>query len=101
MVDDFEARYGRRGGHTYMAIGHDLGRTLARGLSMMAPSTPDGLRAGLEKVRLLPAAAGGPGTVISFAKNQRRGYNGNYLLRRTVRDGVNMVVGGLLDCAHP
>jgi len=101
MVDDFEARYGRRGGHTYMAIGYDIGRTLARGLSMMAPSTPDGLRAGLEKVRLLPAAAGGPGTLISFAKNQRRGYNGNYLLRRTVRDGVNMVVGGLLDCALP
>jgi ABC-type branched-subunit amino acid transport system substrate-binding protein len=101
MVDDFEARYGRRGGHTYMAIGYDMGRTLARGLSMMAPSTPDGLRAGLEKVRLLPAAAGGPGTVISFAKNQRRGYNGNYLLRRTVRDGVNLVVGGLLDCAVP
>lgn len=97
MVDDFEARFGRRGGHTYMAIGYDIGRTLARGLSMMAPSTPDGLRAGLEKVRLLPAAAGGAGTVISFAKNQRRGYNGNYLVRRTVEKGVNKVVGGLIE----
>ncbi|SCW94242.1 ABC-type branched-chain amino acid transport system, substrate-binding protein [Sphingobium faniae] len=97
MVDDFETRYGRRGGHTYMAIGYDIGRTLARGLSMMAPSTPDGLRAGLEKVRLLPAAAGAPGTVISFAKNQRRGYNGDYLVRRTVKDGVNQVIGGMLD----
>jgi branched-chain amino acid transport system substrate-binding protein len=95
LVDDFEARYGRRGGHTYMAIGYDIGRTLARGLSMMAPSTPDGLRAGLEKVRLLPAAAGAPGTVISFAKNQRRGYNGDYLVRRTVRNGINKVIGGM------
>jgi len=93
MVDDFELRYGRRGGHTYMAIGYDIGRALARGLSMMAPSTPDGLRAGLEKVRLLPAAAGAPGTVISFAKNQRRGYNGDYLVRRTVENGVNKVIG--------
>lgn len=97
MVEDFAARYGRRGGHTYMAIGYDIGRALARGLSMMAPSTPDGLRAGLEKVRLLPAAAGRAGTVISFAKNQRRGYNGDYLVRRTVENGVNKVIGGLLD----
>lgn len=95
MVDDFEARYGRRSGHTYMAIGYDIGRSLARGLSMMAPSTPDGLRAGLEKVRLLPAAAGAPGTVISFAKNQRRGYNGDYLVRRTVEKGINKVIGGM------
>jgi branched-chain amino acid transport system substrate-binding protein len=95
MVDDFEQRYHRRGGHTYMAIGYDIGRTLARGLSMMAPSTPDGLRVGLEKVRLLPAAAGAPGTVISFAKNQRRGYNGDYLVRRTVENGVNKVIGGM------
>ena len=80
-----------------MAIGYDIGRTLARGLAMMAPSTPDGLRAGLEKVRLLPSAAGRAGTVISFARNQRRGYNGNYLVRRTVVNGVNTVIGGLLD----
>lgn len=97
MVDDFEARFGRRGGHTYMAIGYDIGRALARGLAMMAPSTPDGLRAGLEKVRLLPAAAGGAGTVISFAKNQRRGYNGNYLVRRTVENGINKMIGGMLE----
>lgn len=96
LVDDFEARYGRRSGHTYLAIGYDIGRTLARGLAMMAPSTPDGLRAGLEKVRLLPAAAGGTGTVISFAKNQRRGYNGSYLVRRTVRKGVSRVIGNML-----
>ncbi|HEX2477473.1 MAG TPA: ABC transporter substrate-binding protein, partial [Lacipirellulaceae bacterium] len=96
MVNDFTARFGRRNGHTYMAIGYDIGRTLARGLAMMAPSTPDGLRAGLERVRLLPAAAGARGTVISFAKNQRRGYSGDYLVRRTVQDGVSKVIGGML-----
>lgn len=96
LVEDFAARFERHGGHTYMAIGYDIGRALARGLAMMAPSTPDGLRAGLEKVRLLPAAAGAPGTVISFAKNQRRGYSGDYLVRRTVVAGVNQVIGGML-----
>lgn len=97
LVDDFATRYGRRSEHTYLAIGYDIGRTLARGLAMMTPSTPDGLRAGLEKVRLLRAAAGRPGSVISFAKNQRRGYSGNYLVKRTVDGGINRVIGGLLD----
>lgn len=95
MVAAFERRFGRRAAHTYQALGYDIGRALARGLSMMAPSTPEGLRDALEKVRMLPAAAGGPGTVISWAKNDRRGYKGNYLVYRTVVDGVSKVIGRL------
>ncbi|VXD04210.1 ABC-type branched-chain amino acid transport system, substrate-binding protein [Pseudomonas sp. 9AZ] len=97
MVDAFEKRFGRCAGHPYQAIGYDIGRTLAKALSMMAPSTPEGLRDALERVRMLPAAAGGKGTLISFAKNVRRGYQGNYLVCRTVSGGVNQVLGGLLD----
>lgn len=96
MVDAFEARFGRRVGHIYQAIGYDIGRTLA---STMSPSTPEGLRDALERVRMLPAATGGRRTLISFARNVRRGYQGNYLVLRTVESGVNRAVGGLLDCA--
>jgi len=95
MVERFERRYGRRAGHDYQAIGYDIGRTLTRALSMMAPSTPEGLRDGLEKVRMLPAAAGAPGTLVSFAKNDRRGYKGDYLVYRTVENGVNRALGSL------
>ncbi len=97
LVDSFEKRFGRRVGHTYQAIGYDIGRTLAKALSMMAPSTPEGLRDALERVRMLPAAAGGKGSVISLAKNVHRGYQGNYLVCRTVANGVNQALGGLLD----
>lgn len=95
LVERFERRYGRRLGHDYQAIGYDIGRTLARALSMMAPSTPEGLRDALEKVRMLPASAGAPGTMVSFAKNDRRGYKGDYLVYRTVERGVNRALGGL------
>jgi ABC-type branched-subunit amino acid transport system substrate-binding protein len=97
MIAAFERRFGRRAAHTYQAIGYDIGRTLARGLSMMAPSTPEGLRDALEKVPMLPAAAGGRGTVISLAKNDRRGYKGGYLVYRTVQDGMSRCVGALTD----
>jgi len=95
LVDRFEQRYGRRVGHDYQAIGYDIGRTLARALSMMAPATPEGLRDALEKVRMLPASSGGPGTVISFSKNDRRGFKGDYLVYRTVKGGVNTPIGGM------
>jgi len=95
LVDRFERRYGRRVGHDYQAIGYDIGRALARALSTMAPSTPEGLRDALERVRMLPAAAGAPGTVVSFAKNDRRGYKGDYLVYRTVEAGLNRPLGGL------
>jgi ABC-type branched-subunit amino acid transport system substrate-binding protein len=101
MTDRFAKRFGRQVAHTYQAIGYDLGRTLARGLSMMSPSTPEGLRDALERVRMLPAAAGGKGTVISFAGNDRRGYKGDYLVYRTVVNGVNTPLGGLSDFIEP
>lgn len=101
MADSFERRFGRKAGHTYQAIGYDIGRTLARAFAMMAPSTPEGLRDAIEKVRMLPAAAGRKGTVVSFSKNDRRGYKGDYLVYRTVEDGMNKVIGGLSDHVYP
>ncbi|MFW3895166.1 ABC transporter substrate-binding protein [Pseudomonas bharatica] len=97
MVQAFERRFARTAAHTYQAIGFDIGRTLAVALSNMTPSTPEGLKQALERVRMLPAAAGGAGTLISFSKSGRRGYQGNYLVTRTVERGVNRAVSGLLD----
>lgn len=101
MCEAFQARFGRGGGHAYQAIGYDIGRTLARALADMAPATPEGLRDALERVRMLPAAAGRAGTVISFARNDRRGYKGDYLVYRRIEGGMNKAIGGLssfIDC---
>ncbi len=41
---------------------------------------------------MLPAATGGPGTVITFGKHDRRGYKGtDYVVLRTVKDGKEML----------
>ncbi|RJG00633.1 ABC transporter substrate-binding protein [Noviherbaspirillum sedimenti] len=97
LVARFSDRFGRHAAHTYQAIGYDIGRALCYAFSMMAPATPEGLREALEKVRMLPAAAGGPGTVISFSQSTRRGYQGNYLVYRRVTNGRNEAIGTLGD----
>ncbi|MGE0384995.1 MAG: ABC transporter substrate-binding protein [Gammaproteobacteria bacterium] len=90
VYDRFETRFKRRPPlHCYLAIGFDMGNVMARALSMAHPATPDGLREALERVRMLPAAIGGPGTVISFAPYDHRGYKGDYIVMRTMEGGVN------------
>lgn len=90
LLDRFAARYdGRRPMHCYTAQGYDMGNVVAHGLSMAKPLSRDGLRLALEKVRRLPAAAASPGTVISYGPYDHRGYKGDYITLRRVRDGVN------------
>lgn len=88
MLDRFEARYGRRPFHAFTALGYDFGNALAEALAMARPADPAGLARALERVRMLPAAVGRPGTVISFAAYDHRAYkSGDYVLIREVRDG--------------
>ena len=92
MLDRFAARYdGRRPMHCYTAQGYDMGNVVAHGLALAKPLTRDGLRLGLEKVRRLPAAVAGAGNVISFGPYDHRGYKGDYITLRRVRDGKNEV----------
>ena len=92
MRNKFEQRYGRRPIHMYSAMGWDNGRTIAEALHFAPELTPKGLKIGLENVRLLPAAIGAPGNMISFAEYDHRGWKGRYLLLRKVSDGLNLRV---------
>lgn len=74
--------------HCYTALGYDVGQTMAWGLAMAKPQDPEGLKCGLERVHRLPAAAGAPGTYISFGRHDRRGYKGPFVVMRTIRNGV-------------
>ncbi|RYG22431.1 MAG: hypothetical protein EON93_25165 [Burkholderiales bacterium] len=50
--------------------------------------TPAAVLAGLEAVRLLPAASGGRNTTISFGRYSRKGWEGSrYLVLNRVVDG--------------
>ena len=72
-----------------------LGRALAEAIAGSA-GYPLGVTKGLEQVRMLPASMGAPGTVLAFGPYNHRGYKGDYLVLRGVRDGKEGLAEGLL-----
>lgn len=87
MLDRFETRYGRRPIHCYTALGYDHGQVVANTLERMKPPSPEGFKHALERTRMLPACIGGPGNMISFGAYDHRGYKGDFIVLRTVKDG--------------
>src|SRR5947199_310324 len=60
------------------------------------PLTPRGVKEALERVKMLPAASGAPGTRLSFGKWTRRGWVGaGYLVARQLEPefGKSRLVG--------
>jgi len=58
------------------ALYFDGMRALLEGVALAPILTPDGVKRGLEDVKMLPAAIGGPRTVIGFGAWDRRGVKG-------------------------
>ncbi|MBL7500234.1 ABC transporter substrate-binding protein [Frankia sp. CNm7] len=83
FLDRFEAAYGRRPQYYAPGLCHDAGVALARAFAGAEPLSPRGVRDALERVKLVPAASGAPGTTISFGQWTRRGWMGSsYLVAR-------------------
>jgi branched-chain amino acid transport system substrate-binding protein len=93
VLDRFEARFDRRPFHAYTALGFDHGAVVADVLAGLRPPSPAGFKAGLERIRFKQSCVGAPGTVISFGPHDNRGYKGEYIVLRTVLDGVEQPVG--------
>jgi ABC-type branched-subunit amino acid transport system substrate-binding protein len=68
----FEKRYGYRPESVQSTLAYDCGALMAQALSKAHPMTPDGVKDGLEKIKMYPAATGGNGGVLSFAPFVRR-----------------------------
>ena len=90
FLDRFEAAYGRRPQYCVPVMNHDFATVLLHAFTDAHPLTPRGVRDALERVKMLPAAAGAPGTRLSFGKWTRRGWMGaGYLVaRRLDPDGT-------------
>jgi ABC-type branched-subunit amino acid transport system substrate-binding protein len=71
----------------WAAKGHDLGRLVAEGLARAPERTREGVKAGLEQVKWLPAAEGEEGTLLGFGVQDRGALHGRYLVMRQWRDG--------------
>jgi hypothetical protein len=64
-------------------VNRDLATVLLHAFADARPLSPRGVKEALERVRLLPAASGSPGTRISFGKWAHRGWMGaGYLVAR-------------------
>ena len=72
-------------------VNHDVAATLVRALTDSHPLSPRGVKEALERVKMMPAASGAPGTRVSLGKWTRRAWMGSgYLVARTLdADGVN------------
>lgn len=93
FLDRFEARYGRRPGHSMPGLCHDVATVITRALSAARPLTGEGVKNGIEQVKLIPAASGAPGTFLRFGRYIRQGWLGSdYLIaRRILPDGTGHV----------
>lgn len=88
FLDRFENRYGRRPGHSMPGLAHDAATVIVRGLAAARPLTGEGVKYGIEQVKLIPAASGAPGTFLRFGRYIRQGWLGSdYLVARRVLPG--------------
>ena len=91
FLDQYEAKLGRRPQYCVPVVNRDIATALLRAFADAHPLSPRGVKEALERVKMLPAAAGAPGTRISFGKWTRRAWMGaGYLVaRRLDPDGIN------------
>jgi hypothetical protein len=91
FLDRYEAAYGRRPQYCVPVMNRDFATVLLHAFADAHPLTPRGVRDALERVKMVPAAAGSPGTRLSFGRWGHRGWMGaGYLVaRRLDPDGTN------------
>ena len=83
FLDRFEQRYGRRPPYYTPGVARDFATIVVHALADAKPLSPRGVCEAIERVKMLPAASGAPGTRISYGKWTRRGWMGTgYLVAR-------------------
>lgn len=89
MFNRFEQRWGYRQNNCMLTLPFDCANGMAHGIGFAQTLTPFGVMKGLEKVKALPSATGGPGTRLSLGIYNRRAWHGvNYLVLREVNKGA-------------
>jgi ABC-type branched-subunit amino acid transport system substrate-binding protein len=92
FLDTYAKKYnGSRPEFCVTVVNRDVAATLVRAFTDAHPLSPRGVKEALERVKMVPAASGAPGTRVSFGKWTRRAWMGaGYLVARTLdADGVN------------
>jgi ABC-type branched-subunit amino acid transport system substrate-binding protein len=85
MIDRFEKRFGNRRDSTMTALFYDQGRSAAEAIINGPSQDGPGLKAGLERIAMMPSTLGGPRTYIGFGPNDHRGYRGDFMFMKELR----------------
>ena len=87
LVDRFEARFGHRADDTMTALLYDQGRAAVEAIANAPTLDGPGLAAGLERIKMMPSTLGGPRTYIGYGPEDHRGYRGDFMFMKQLRDG--------------
>ena len=103
FLDRFEARHGYRPAYFFPLYCYDVARLMLLAIAGAKPLTGPGVKSALERIKMLPAASGAPGTRLRFGRYIRHGWMGTEFLvaRRVLPDGSRSVlhatIEGLID----
>ena len=87
MCERFQARFGRLSRNVVVALAYDTARVAMQGIANARMPTPRHVKDGLEMIKWMPCTNGGPSCYITFAEYDHRGYKGDFLTIRELRDG--------------
>jgi branched-chain amino acid transport system substrate-binding protein len=87
MLDRHEQRFGQRGDGAMLALLYDQGRAAVEAIVNAPLLVGEGLTAGLERVKMMPSTLGGPRTYIEFGPEDHRGYKGDFMFMKQLRQG--------------
>lgn len=99
FLDRFEARFGERPEYFFPPYCYDVGRLMLMAIGAAKPLTGAGVKDALEKIKMLPAASGAPGTRLRFGRFIRHGWMGSEFLvaRRVLDDGSKSVLHATIN----
>lgn len=99
FLDRFEQRHGRRPEYFFPVYCYDVGRLMMIALADARPLTGTGVKQALERIKMVPAATGAPGTRLRFGKYIRHGWMGSEFLvaRRVLPDASRIVMHGTIE----
>lgn len=87
MVGRFVKRFGREARNVVVALAYDTARVAIHGIANADIPEPRWVRDGIERIRWMPATNGGPSTYVQFGPGDHKGYKGDFLTIRVLRDG--------------
>jgi hypothetical protein len=98
-LDQYDERNGRRPEYYMSVYCYDMARVVMRAITGAQPLTGLGVKEALERIKMMRAACGAPGTRIKFGKFMRQGWVGSeYLVaRRILPDGTRSVLYATIE----